>query len=195
MSRVDRFVCISQWHSLVIMLCYAVLKFCGFETLRATRLDDVTGMPQSQACKHSNNRSKYLHHLCMHVYTLPCICCHVYAAVFALPTCSLRNNLCVCSDLVVKVQDHLANAGFTQHPCLGCSKHNAKLAFAVWESEGSWGYNSRVLQYLHWIQISVVLTLIISLILDVCYKYTGSGFWSSTLRNVPCWAAQWQSLT
>ena len=65
------------------------------------------------------------------MYMLPRICCHVYAAVFTLPDGSLRLVFCVCSDLVVKVQDHLAHAGFKQHPCLGCSKQNARLAFAV----------------------------------------------------------------
>jgi len=32
---------------------------------------------------------------------------------------------------VVKVREFLSSAGFAQHPCLGCSKQNAKLAFAV----------------------------------------------------------------
>ena len=44
---------------------------------------------------------------------------------------STENLLFACSNLVVKVQEHLAHAGFSQHPCLGCSKQNAKLAFAV----------------------------------------------------------------
>ncbi|KAL0042184.1 hypothetical protein WJX77_005579 [Trebouxia sp. C0004] len=34
-------------------------------------------------------------------------------------------------DLVVKVREFLSNAGFAQHPCLGCSKQNTNLAFAV----------------------------------------------------------------
>lgn len=43
----------------------------------------------------------------------------------------VQGSLVCCSDLVIKVQEHLAQAGFSQHPCLGCSKQNAKLAFAV----------------------------------------------------------------
>lgn len=51
----------------------------------------------------------------------------IYTLLFPGLTVAWR----VCSDLVVKVQEHLAHAGFKQHPCLGCSKQNAKLAFAV----------------------------------------------------------------